>query len=85
MATPDGRRHSIGRPYGSIDTTDWTPGPLAGNPGYPHVPAMNTADIENIARAIAADHGNRADGLIEILHRLQELVRCRRRRASPSS
>lgn len=35
---------------------------------------MNTADIENIARAIAADYGNRPDGLIEILHRVQEAV-----------
>jgi formate dehydrogenase subunit gamma len=35
---------------------------------------MDTPDIENIARAIAADYGNRPDGLIEILHRLQELV-----------
>lgn len=33
---------------------------------------MNTSDVENIARAIAADYGNRPDGLIEILHRVQE-------------
>src|SRR5499426_2907312 len=35
---------------------------------------MDTPDIENIARAIAADYGNRPDGLLEILHRLQESV-----------
>jgi formate dehydrogenase subunit gamma len=35
---------------------------------------MNTPDLENIVRAIAADYGNRPDGLIEILHRLQEAV-----------
>jgi formate dehydrogenase subunit gamma len=32
---------------------------------------MNTSDVENITRAIAADFGNRPDALIEILHRLQ--------------
>lgn len=36
--------------------------------------SMNRADIENIARAIAADYANRPDGLIEMLHRLQESV-----------
>ena len=35
---------------------------------------MDTSDVENIARAIAADYGNRPDGLLEILHRLQEAV-----------
>ena len=35
---------------------------------------MDTPDVENIARAIAADYGNRPDGLIEILHRLQAAV-----------
>lgn len=35
---------------------------------------MDTADIENTARAIAADYGNRPDGLIEMLHRLQAMV-----------
>ena len=35
---------------------------------------MDTSDIENIARAIAADYDNRPDGLLEILHRLQEAL-----------
>jgi formate dehydrogenase subunit gamma len=35
---------------------------------------MNTSDIENIVRAVAADYGNRPDGLIEILHRVQHAV-----------
>jgi formate dehydrogenase subunit gamma len=35
---------------------------------------MNTSDVENMARAFAADYGNRPDGLIEILHLLQEAV-----------
>ncbi len=35
---------------------------------------MDTPDVENIARAIAADYGNRPDGLLEILHRLQGVV-----------
>jgi formate dehydrogenase subunit gamma len=35
---------------------------------------MDRSDVENIARAIAADYGNRPDGLLEILHRLQEAV-----------
>ena len=35
---------------------------------------MDTSDVENIARAIAADYDNRPDGLLEILHRLQEAL-----------
>lgn len=35
---------------------------------------MDTSDIEDTARAIAADYGNRPDALIEILHRLQTAV-----------
>src|SRR5579862_98721 len=35
---------------------------------------MDTSNIENIARAIAADYGNQPDGLLEILHRLQAAI-----------
>ncbi len=36
--------------------------------------SMDASDVENIARAIAADYGNRPDGLLEILHHLQEAI-----------
>ena len=35
---------------------------------------MDTTEIDNTARAIAADYDNRPDALIEILHRLQTAV-----------
>ncbi len=34
-------------------------------------PDIENADIENVARAIAGDHDNRPDGLLEMLHGIQ--------------
>ncbi len=59
----------IGAPYGPIRTTDWTS--AEASTGMSAMALMDMAEVENTARAIAADYANRPDGLIEILHRLQ--------------
>ena len=38
--------------------------------------ALPTTEMETTARAVAAEHGNRSDALIEILHALQRALGC---------